>query len=193
MAKIVPTILATTPEEYQARLDSVTQTSKRIHVDITDGVFARNKTVSLAQVHVPDGVELDLHLMVNKPHDYLHSALSLKPSLIIVHAEALGDHSECAQDIQSMGVKAGIAYLQPTQPDAVAKRFDHALVFTGTLGHNGGEFDAPSLPKVQILRSLSPDIEVAVDGGINATNQQQVMAAGADVLDVGAAYEDLVS
>jgi len=192
MAKVVPTILATTPEEYESRLELVLRTATRVHVDIVDGKFADNKTIGLAQVYVPEGVELDLHLMVENPHDYLSSALALKPNLIIVHAEAEGDHAECAQDIQAMGVKAGIAYLTETAPDELVKRFDHALVFTGRLGHYNGELHQPSLGKILEIKELNQDIEVAVDGGVNRRNMQAVLDAGADVLDAGMGYEGMI-
>jgi len=192
MAKVVPTILATTPEEYESRLELVLRTATRVHVDIVDGKFADNKTIGLAQVYVPEGVELDLHLMVENPHDHLLSALALKPNLIIVHAEAEGDHAECAQDIQAMGVKAGIAYLTETAPDELVKRFDHALVFTGRLGHYNGELHQPSLGKILEIKELNQDIEVAVDGGVNRRNMQAVLDAGADVLDAGMGYEGMI-
>ncbi len=40
MAEIIPSILATTADEYRERLELVTRTAKRIHVDIVDGKFA---------------------------------------------------------------------------------------------------------------------------------------------------------
>jgi len=192
MAKIVPTILATTPEEYQSRLELVTRTADRVHVDIVDGKFATTKTIGLSQVYVPDGVQLDLHLMVENPADHLDNALALKPNLIIVHAEADGDHVRCAADIQSMGVKAGMAYLTETAPTQIVTHFDHALVFTGRLGHYNGELHQPSLRKVLELKELDPGIEVAVDGGVNRRNMDAVIEAGADVLDAGMGYEGMI-
>lgn len=192
MAEIVPTILAETPEIFQSRMELVTRTAQRVHVDIVDGKFAETKTIGLSQVYVPDGVQLDLHLMVQNPQEHLQSALALKPNLIIVHAESEGDHAECARDIQLMGVKAGLAYLKDSNPDELVKQFDHALVFTGKLGHYNGELYQPSLAKVLEIKELKSDIEVAVDGGINRRNMQAVIDAGADVLDAGMGYEGMI-
>lgn len=192
MAEIVPSILAKTPEEYKERLELVTRTAKRVHVDIVDGKFAENKTIGLAQVYVPEGIELDLHLMVQNPHDHLNSALALKPNLIIVHSEANGDHAECASDIKAMGVKAGVAYLQDSNPDDLVSNFDHALVFTGTLGHYAGQLHQQSLGKILEIKEINPDIEVSVDGGINRDNKDAVLEAGADVLVAGMGYVGMV-
>ncbi len=192
MAEIVPTILAETPEIYQSRLELVTRTADRVHVDIVDGEFAETKTIGLSQVYVPDGVKLDLHLMVQNPQDHLQSALALKPNLIIIHAEAEADHAGCARDIRLMGVKAGLAYLKDSSPDELVTKFDHALVFTGNLGHYGGELYQPSLAKVLEVKELNNDIEVGVDGGVNSRNMQAVIDAGADVLDAGMGYVGMV-
>ena len=190
MAKVVPTILAQTPQEYQDRLDLVTKTSKRVHVDICDNDFVPRRTISLGQVHVPEGVELDLHLMVKDPQTHLSSALALKPRLIIIHSEAEGNHLDCARDIQAMGIKAGIAYLQQSQPDQSVMNFDHALVFTGTLGHYGGKFDDAQQPKLLAIKALNPHIETSVDGGVNAGNYRDI---NAEVLYAGSGYEEIVS
>lgn len=192
MAKIVPTILAATPDEYRSRLELVTQTADRVHVDIVDGKFAATKTISLDQVYVPNGVALDLHLMVQNPQAYLNSALATKPNLIIIHAESVADHATCAGDMQKMGVKAGLAYLGETQPSELVTNFDHALVFTGNLGHYGGRMQQSSLSKILEIKELKPEIEVAVDGGVNRDNMQAVIEAGADVVDSGMGYEGMV-
>ncbi len=141
---------------------------------------------------MPDGIELDLHLMVENPHDHLSSALALKPSLIIVHAEAEGNHTRCARDIKAMGVKAGVAYLQETEPDDLVLHFDHALVFTGILSHYAGQLHQPSLRKILEIKERNPDIEVSVDGGVNRNNKQAVIEAGADVLVAGMGYIGMV-
>lgn len=193
MAEIVPTILATTPGEYHDRLERVKGTAKRVHVDIADGEFAPTKTINLAQVYVPEGVELDIHLMVKNPFDYLESALALKPALVIVHVEAAGDHSDCIAEIQSFGVDAGVALLPETQVQDHAELIqsaDHALIFTGDLGHYGGDLDHDQLHKLVDVKLLKPDIETSVDGGVNKGNIDEL---DADVLYVGSGYMELVS
>lgn len=193
MAEIVPTILVATPGDYHERLEEVKPFAKRVHVDITDGEFAQAETINLAQVYVPEGYELDLHLMVKDPFSYLESALALKPALVIVHAEADGDHLKCIKEIQSFGVDAGIALLPESPVEKYAeyiKLADHALIFTGTLGHSGGIFDAKQLHKISEAKSLNDDIETSVDGGVNHEN---ISLIEADVAYSGAGYMELVN
>lgn len=192
MAEIVPTITVSNPGEYHKRLEKILPYTKRIHVDISDGDFAPSELIGLAQVYVPEGVELDLHLMVQNPFSHLNSALALKPSLIIIHAEAEGNFVNTIKEIQSFGVDAGVAFLPETQVEdhaELVKLADHVLVFTGDLGHYGGDLDHHQLHKVADARAINPNAEVSIDGGVNADNIDELEA---DVLYVGSAYLDMV-
>ena len=193
MAAVVPTVLATTPDEYTAMIERARSLSPRVHVDICDGRFADATTVGLAQVHVPAGTALDLHLMLEDPAAQLETALSLHPSLIIFHAESAGDVVGAMQHTQELGVEAGVALLPATTVDTaepLLKIADHALIFTGTLGHNGGVFQDDQLTKVAQIRAIKPDIEISVDGGVTDANAATIVAAGVDVLYVGGFLQD---
>lgn len=189
MAVVVPTVLATTPEEYSVMAERARSLSSRVHVDICDGKFADTTTVGLAQVHVPGGTELDLHLMLQDPAAQLETALSLQPHLIIFHAESSGDLVGCMQHTRELGVKAGLALLQPTtvlSAESLLKHADHVLIFTGHLGHNAGTLQAEELAKAAELRRIKPGLEISVDGGVNSVNAALVAGFQVDVLNVGA-------
>lgn len=188
MAMVVPTVLATTPDEYTAMIEKARSLSRRVHVDICDGKFADATTVGLAQVHVPNDIVLDLHLMLENPTAQLETALSLHPSLIIFHAESASDVAGCMKHTRELGVKAGIALLPQTSVEATTtliEAADHVLIFTGTLGHNGGKFQADQLDKAAEIRKLQPDIEISVDGGVSDANASEVASHGVNVLYVG--------
>lgn len=192
MAKLVPTILALTPGEYHQRLEQVRPHTRRIHVDICDGDFVDVTTINLAQVYVPEGYELDLHLMVQNPFSLLNSAIALQPSRMIIHAEVEGHHVDCLKEIKSFGVDAGVAFLPKMQLEDHAELVelaDHILVFTGTIGHYGGNLDRDQLHKIVDARAMNANAEVSIDGGINADNAGEL---DADVLYVGSAYMDMV-
>ncbi len=188
MAKVVPTVLAETPEQYASMFERASGLSNRVHVDICDGIFADNTTIGLAQVNVEEGVELDLHLMLKEPQAQLETALSLKPNLIILHAESEGDIAAMIEQIRSLGIKAGVALLPETKVEQAAELIraaDHALIFTGTLGHNGGKFQTDQLTKAVEIRNQKPDIEIGVDGGVTDKNAALISLQGVDVLYVG--------
>lgn len=188
MAKVAATILATTPEEFAKRIDRVKPFVKRVHVDVSDGIFTNNKTVGLGQVYGVDGAQLDLHLMVKYPENDLQNALTVEADLIICHFEAEGDLRNFIDRVKEVGIKVGLAIKKETTIEQVKELLpliDHLLVFTGYLGFNGGEFDAEVLDKIAAAKEINPNLEVGVDGGIDQQSARLAIAAGADVLDSG--------
>jgi ribulose-phosphate 3-epimerase len=188
MPSVVPTINSTTPEDYAARIDRVKPFATRIHVDISDGVFDDVRTVGLSQVYDIDDVPMDLHLMMVHPESQIENIISLQPNLVIVHFESEGDPTDLFRQLHEMGIHVGLAILPETTIEQVAHilpGIHHLLVFTGTLGHNGGEFRGECLDKIAQAREINPDLEIAVDGGITMDNAQLVIDAGANLLDVG--------
>lgn len=188
MASVVPAVLAATPAEYKQGLQKVEGFARRLHIDIADGEFAPSTTIRVAQVYGPENTQLDLHLMLAKPASQLDNAISLKPHLITVHAEAEVDIESFMNRVRPLGIKAGLAVLPATTIDEVARwlpRLDHLLVFLGDLGHYGGDFNSACLPKIGQARAVNPNLEISVDGGVNTQTAPAALAAGADVLISG--------
>jgi ribulose-phosphate 3-epimerase len=188
MAKAVPTVLATSPAEYDQMLNLARKLSPRVHVDISDGQFTDNATISVTQVHVPEDTQLDVHLMVKDPAAIFESTVSLHPKLVIYHAESEGDLEGIINQTRSLGVKAGVAILPTTEVTAATKLIeasDHVLIFTGQLGHNGGQFAIDQLRRVSTVRAIKPGLEISVDGGVNDQNAAIIAMEGVDVLYTG--------
>lgn len=188
MAKVVPTVLAATPTEYVVMMERASSLSERVHVDVSDGQFTEQATLNPAQITIPKGVQLDVHLMVEKPAEYLETVLSLHPELVIFHAESAEDLEPTIRHARELGVKAGIALLQHSQPtrhQSLIEQVDHVLVFTGQLGRNGGQLDIDQLVKVAEIRKIKPDVEISVDGGVNDQNAALIVMRDVNVLYAG--------
>jgi len=193
MASVAPTINAISPEDYAQRIDNVKSFATRLHIDVGDGVFTDVKTVGLSQVYDIDGVPFDLHLMMTHPESQLEDIISLQPQLVIVHYEAQFDRDSFFKELRSMDIKVGIAINTETtveQVKDILPGIDHLVVFTGRLGHNGGEFRGDCLEKIAQARSINPDLEIAVDGGLNQESGRQAVEAGANLLDIGSFIHD---
>jgi ribulose-phosphate 3-epimerase len=193
MAKVAPTVNATTPEEYARFIDNVKSFATRLHIDVGDGVFTDVKTVGLSQVYDIDGVPFDLHIMMTHPESQLENIISLQPQLVIVHFEAPFDREAFFKELRSMDIKVGLAINTETtieQVRDVLPTIDHLVVFTGQLGHNGGEFRADCLEKIAAARAINPDLEIAVDGGLNQQTARLAVEAGANLLDVGSFIQE---
>ncbi len=204
--QIVPSLTATNINEYNHQLDRVAGFAKRIHIDISDGQFAPVRLINLIQAYWPAHIEADIHLMVRKPEAETRTLISMRPHLVIVHTESVGNIEGMLKELSAIGIKVGIALL-PGTPAEAASRFisqcQHGLIFSGNLGHYGGEADLSLLTKASLLKSLRPDLEIGWDGGVNDTNVEKLIHSGVDVLDVGgyiqqasnaeAAYDQLLS
>lgn len=196
MASIVPTVTTDDPAEFARLGQQAHRLSKRISVDVSDGQFAPQRLIGLNRGNWPEGANVDLHLMVNRPGDHYESIISRSPSLAIVHVESepapQRGHLQLCFELRQYGVKTGIALLQDTPLEAAkhyAEVVDHLLLFTGKLGYYGGSFDESNFDRIQDARARFPSLEISVDGGVNADNAARIAAAGADVLYVGSAVQ----
>ncbi len=192
MATICPTVLAKDLSTYQAQLKKVSGLAKRIQIDLSDGVFAPTKTVSLEEINWPPGLQVDLHLMYQDPTKWMRQIMKVKPHMVIVHAEADGNFLSFAQILHKLKLKVGVALLPKTPASAIKDalgHIDHVLIFSGNLGKFGGRADLDLLIKAQALKHLKPSLEIGWDGGVNAHNIHLLAAGGVDVLNVGGAIQ----
>lgn len=203
---ICPTVLAENTETFASQMERIAQFATRVHIDLADGHFTPTKTIPIHEVWWPGGMQADLHVMYREPFKHAKELLGLKPQLIIIHAEAEGDFVAFADAAHAAGVAVGVALKPETQVQLIAPALDlidHVLVFSGNLGHFGGQANTHLLTKVLQLKRLKPSLEVGWDGGINNKNVRILAAGGVNVLNAGgfiqhaanpqAAYEQLES
>ncbi|MDZ7786140.1 MAG: hypothetical protein U5L95_03400 [Candidatus Saccharibacteria bacterium] len=188
MSVICPTVTAEDSHLYRQQLERVQKLAGRIHLDFMDGLFTSNKSIDLARAWMPEGKQVDLHLMYMRPDLYVEKIKEFAPSLVIVHAEAKGEYEPFAKSMHDAGIKVGVCLLQDTPVSIIADhldRIDHVLIFSGDMGHFGGKVDLSLLSKVKELKRLKPGLEIGWDGGVSDKNVQDLVAGGVDVLNVG--------
>lgn len=188
MTVICPTVLAEEPHAFREQMERISPFAERLQIDLTDGNFAPSKTVGIEQIWWPEHAQADIHLMYRQPANYLDQLIALKPHMVILHVEADADCAALAAKLHHHEMKAGLAILADTPVEAVqqlVKLFDHMLIFSGTLGHFGGQADLSLLDKVRELKALQPDVEIGWDGGVNEQNAKALADGGVDVLNVG--------
>ena len=165
----------------------------RVQIDLTDGEFAKPKTINLNQIYWPMEWAVDLHLMFAEPTKWTEMIVSLNPRLVIIHAEAGGDLFGFIEHLHKFGIKVGVALLPETTVESVKeliKIADHILIFGGNLGSQGGTADLSQLEKVKQIRAVNPNIEIGWDGGANLENVAQIAKAGVDIINVGSAIQN---
>jgi ribulose-phosphate 3-epimerase len=188
MKTVCPTVTAFEPHEYREQLERVANFAKRIHLDFMDGEFTPTKSPDLAAAWWPGDVTVDIHLMFKYPMQNIDSLIELKPSLVIVHAEAEGNYVELAQQLHARGIRSGISLLAETPISIIEpaiEHIDHILIFSGDLGRFGGKVDLQLLDKVIVAKQLKNDVEIGWDGGINDQNIKILADGGVDVFNTG--------
>ncbi len=187
---IVPAILTDNKQDYRATVEKINIFTRRVQIDVTDGVFAQTQTLDITNVWWPKNWEADLHLMVTNPSEHLDTVLKLNPSLCILHAEASEDLLPSFQTLKEAGIKTGLALLPSTFPGNVKHYIDvvdHVLIFAGQLGVQGSPADMMQMEKIPLVRNMKPELEIGWDGGANMANVRAIAHADVDVINVGSA------
>lgn len=188
MAVVCPTITSENNHQYREQMERVAPYVKRVHIDFMDGEFAPSKSAGLQQAWWPEKLVADLHVMHQNPEKDVDQIIRLKPHLAIVHAEANGNFVVIARKLQEANIKVGVALLAKTSVDVIKpalEYLDHVLIFSGDLGHFGGQADLHLLEKVKQAKELKHTLEIGWDGGISDANIQALVEGGVDVLNVG--------
>lgn len=191
-AVIVPCVTVSTPEDYKASLEKIHLFAKRVHIDISDGTFAPNQLIGPGQIWWPQGWEIDVHVMVALPSEYLDQLLALKPHMITLHAEAKEDILPLLQKIKQVGINAGVALMRSTVPADIAgliETADHVMIFSGDLGKYGGTASLMQLEKIRLVKNINAGVEIGWDGGITVENAFSLAQGGVDVFNVGGAIQ----
>jgi ribulose-phosphate 3-epimerase len=166
-----------------------------IHVDVMDGHFVPNITIGPPVVRGIKRVAtkpLDVHLMIEQPERYVDDFVNAGASMLSVHVEAARHLHRTIAHIKSRGIKAG-AVLNPSTPatalEEIAGDLDFVLVMSVNPGFGGQEFIPQSLEKLrrvrEVLSRAGSSVPIEIDGGIDATNAADVVAAGASILVAG--------
>lgn len=195
--KIAPSILSADFSKMGEEVLSLQQGgADLIHCDVMDGVFVNNITFGIKMVedlHKITSLPLDCHLMIVHPEKYVERFAKAGADIITVHYEACQDNLEdVLKLIKSTGVRCG-AVINPDTPvskiEKVIPLCDMVLVMSVVPGFGGQKFIPESLDKLRevkaIVQKLGKDIDIQIDGGINAENVALVKEAGANVIVAG--------
>ncbi|WP_445486803.1 ribulose-phosphate 3-epimerase [Niallia sp. 03133] len=196
MIKIAPSILsadfATLGEDIK---DVERGGADYIHIDVMDGHFVPNITIGplvVEAIRPITKLPLDCHLMIENPDHYIPAFAKAGADIITVHVEACRHLHRTIQLIKELGVKAGVV-LNPSTPVDTIKHIiediDMVLLMTVNPGFGGQKFISNVVPKITEVRKLAdelnPELEIEVDGGVNAETAKICIEAGANVLVAG--------
>ena len=193
--RIAPSILSSDFSKLGEEVAAIDKAgADYIHIDVMDGHFVPNLTFGAPVVKAIRGATpkpFDVHLMIAPVDPLIGDFVDAGADIITAHVEAGPHLHRTLQAIKSHGVKAGVSLNPHTPIDAikhVVDMLDLILIMTVNPGFGGQSF-IPLLDKIEAARSMidasGRDIDLQVDGGVNAQTAKQCVQAGADVLVAG--------
>jgi len=196
MIKIAPSILAS---DFGALREDVLAIEKAgahwAHIDIMDGHFVPNLSMGpdiVKSIREASGLFFDCHLMVENPRMFVEPFVKAGAELITFHQECVEDMDELIDYIHSFGVKAAVAIKPATSEETlfpVLHKLDMVLVMSVVPGFGGQKFMPEVLDKVRNIRAHEhgKNIDIQMDGGINAETAALAAEAGVNVFVAGSA------
>ena len=165
-----------------------------LHLDVMDGIFVPNLSFGvpvIKSIKKHSNIPLDVHLMIDRPHRYIKDFAPVS-DILGFHFEAGSDVAETLKEIRSLGCKSCLTIKPCTKPEEIFEFLplcDMVLVMSVEPGFGGQGFMESALPKLRALKAecerLGLDIDLEVDGGINAETAPLAVEAGANVLVAG--------
>ena len=192
MIKIAPSILSADFGRLGSEVEKVEESGADwVHVDVMDGVFVPNITIGpgvVRSIRRFTQLPFDVHLMIVEPEKFVDAFADAGSDIITIHFEATKDVRGTLEKIHDRGKRAGLS-ISPATPFSVVAPYiadlDLLLIMTVNPGFGGQAFMTECLSKVREARRHATDLDIEVDGGINAITGKLCVEAGANVLAAG--------
>ncbi|MBM3261555.1 hypothetical protein FJY93_03995 [Candidatus Kaiserbacteria bacterium] len=203
MIDIIPTIVPRTREELEEAVRIAEGFSTRLHVDIDDGLFTSQVTwpytglgkYDAQSISLPTAVSIHVHLMVQEPLQIGLDLIRAGAKSVIGHIERCADPSEAEHILtqwRAAGAReVGLAILIDTPLGDMERSILFCdvvqMMSIARVGAQGAPFDPRAIERVSALHKSHPHALISVDGGVNAENVSDLLAAGAKRFCVGSA------
>ena len=156
------------------------------HIDIMDGSFVDNFGMGYQDmkfIKEYTSKQVEAHLMVSKPYNYLDILFNLGIDIIYIHPEVDPDPATTIEKIHQHGAIAGIAMNPGTSISAIEELLntvDRVLVLGVNPGHAGRKYQPYVDKKIEKLLSLRSEynFDIYIDGAVTIERINQWRSRG---------------
>lgn len=194
--EFAPSLMCMDFLKIQEQMEILNDWADYYHVDIMDGHFCKNITLSPDMVKVFSKIAkkpIDVHLMTTNPEDWIDALANAGAAYISPHAETINtDAFRILNHIESLGCKKGVV-LNPATPLSYVKhylnRIDMLTLMTVDVGFAGQPFIEEVLDKIHEAKEWKEKYgytyKIQIDGSCNISTFKRLSNAGAEVYVVG--------
>ena len=194
MVEIIPTIITDDPKIALVFLEEAETIVDRVQIDIIDGEFADNRTIDpIVLQEVDTSLNLDYHLMVKEPINWVEKCVHASGERIIGQIEMMEDPEAFIFKVQSAGRIAGLAIDLDTPLIELDERLlpsvGVVLLMSVKAGFGGQDFQQSALDKIAKLHEVREkngfQFRICDDGGITLNWADDVRRKGTDEIAIG--------
>ncbi len=198
MLYIAPSLLAADFSDLQTEIHRMEDAGANyLHLDVMDGHFVPNISFGaglVKSIRRHTRLFFDVHLMISDPLRYAEDFIRAGADIITFHYEAVENPLTVLRTIRALEMPCGIAISPKTPVDVLYPLLGETkmfLIMTVEPGFGGQALIPETLDKVRHLRRYAiqqgREVNIEVDGGINAENALYCTEAGANILVSGSA------
>ena len=183
--KFAPSLMCMDFMDMKRQLEIMNRHMQYYHVDIMDGHYCKNITLSpdmVAAYSKVAALPMDCHLMTTNPGDWIEVLAKAGAAYISPHAETINvDAYRTLNLIESLGCKKGVV-LNPATPlsfvEPYLNRIDMLTLMTVDVGFAGQPFIEEVLGKIALAKKWREErgyhYEIQIDGSCNTNTYRRL-------------------
>ncbi|MGE6632252.1 D-allulose 6-phosphate 3-epimerase [Bacillus sp. NPDC077027] len=192
-----PSLMCMDLTRFREQIEALNKRADMYHVDIMDGHYVKNITLSpffIEQLRKITTLPIDVHIMAEKPNDFLIDAcIDAGASIISLHPEVVqSEVFRTIRHIHERNCQVGFV-LNPATPLQILEPFIHLIdkvtIMTIDPGFAGQPFLTEMLGKIKEAKQLKQKggytFSIEVDGSCNEKTFRLLAEAGNEIFIVG--------